>query len=98
MESPWCQDRIPGLDRRDSSNGTIDQPSGQIAFQRPEISLLDNVANTGGQAVFLAPGLRIRPSDDIQLGFQYRFPIHQNYNGTQLGTDAWYRVFLSASF
>jgi hypothetical protein len=82
----------------DSSNGTIDSSTGQIAFQRPEVSLVDNVANTGGSFLFLAPGVRVQPSDDIFLGFQYRFPIHQNVNGTQLGIDSWYRGFMSARF
>lgn len=82
----------------DSSNGTIDPASGQVAFQRPETSLVDNVANTGGSFLFLAPGIRLQPTDSLYLGFQYRLPLRQDVNGTQLGIDSWYRAFLSARF
>ena len=83
---------------RDSTNGTLDPVTGQVAFQRPETSMADDVANTGGEFLFLAPGLRVNPTDDIAIGAQYRLPIYQNVRGTQLGIDSWYRVFLSAKF
>lgn len=82
----------------DSSNGTIDPSSGQVAFQRPETSLVDNEINTGGSFLFLAPSIRLQPTDSLYLGFQYRLPLHQDVNGTQLGIDSWYRAFLSARF
>jgi hypothetical protein len=83
---------------KDSTNGTIDPATGQVAFQRPETSLVDNVANTGGSFLFLAPSIRLQPSENLFLGFQYRLPLHQDVNGTQLGIDSWYRGFLSARF
>ena len=91
-------DLVGFLAGEDSTNGTIDQPTGQVAFQRPEVSLVDNVANTGGSFLFLAPGIRVQPTEDIFLGFQYRLPIHQNVNGIQLGINSWYRGFMSARF
>lgn len=83
---------------QDSTNGTLDPATGQVAFQRPEVSLADDVANTGGHYLFLAPGLRVNPTESIFLGFQYRLPLSQNVRGTQLGIDGWYRLFLSAKF
>lgn len=83
---------------RDHSNGALDPVTGQVAFQRPETSLADDVTNTGGEYLFLAPGLRANPTENIALGLEYRFPIYQNVRGTQLGIDGWYRVFMSAKF
>ncbi len=91
-------DLVGFIQGRDSTNGTIDPVSGQVAFQNPELSLADDVANTGGEFLFLAPGIRVNPTDDIFLGFQYRLPIYQNVRGTQLGIDSWYRCFVSAKF
>ncbi len=82
----------------DTTNGTIDPGTGQVAFQQPETSLVDDVRNTGGQFLFLAPSIQVRPSEGIALGFQYRLPIYQRVKGTQLGIDTWYRTYLSARF
>lgn len=83
---------------KDSSNGTLDPVTREIAFQRPLTSLVDDVTNTGGSFIFLAPGLQISPSKSISLGFQYRIPIYQHVRGTQLGQDGIYRAYLSAKF
>lgn len=83
---------------KDSTNGALDPVTGLVAFQRPETSMADDVTNTGGEYLFIAPGFRVNPTDAISLGFQYRLPIYQNVKGTQLGVDSWYRVFLSARF
>lgn len=91
-------DLVGFIQGMDSTNGTIDPISGQVAFQNPELSLADDVNNTGGEFLFLAPGIRVNPSENIFLGFQYRLPIYQNVRGTQLGIDRWYRAFLSAKF
>lgn len=91
-------DFVGFIQGRDSSNGSIDPVTGSVAFQSPETSLADDVANTGGHFMFLAPGIRVNPTEDLFLGFQYRLPVYQNVRGTQLGIDGWYRVFLSAKF
>jgi hypothetical protein len=82
---------------QDTTNGTLDA-DGQIAFQRPETSLVDDVTNTGGSFLFLAPGFRWQPTQDISLGFEYRLPLYQKVNGTQLGIDSWYQGYFSARF
>ncbi len=91
-------DLVGFVQRQDRSNGALDPATGEVAFQRPEISLADDVSNTGGHFLFLAPGIRVNPTENIFLGFQYRLPIYQDVRGTQLGIDRWYRMFLSAKF
>lgn len=91
-------DLVGFVQGQDNTNGALDPATGQVAFQRPETSLADDVANTGGHFLFLAPGIRVNPTESIFLGFQYRLPLYQNVRGTQLGIDRWYRVFLSAKF
>jgi len=91
-------DLVGFMAQKDTSNGTIDPVTGRVAFQSPQTSLVDDVINTGGQFLFIAPGLRANPTEDIALGIQYRLPIYQKVHGTQLGIDSWYRVFMSARF
>jgi len=80
----------------DSSNGTIDAPSGKIAYQNPMMSIIDNTANTGINSIFLSPGFQWVASPSIILSGEYRIPVYQNTRGTQQVTDNWF--FMRALF
>lgn len=83
---------------RDSTDGSLDPVTGAVAYQRPSTSLIDNVANTGLHAIYLAPGITWHLSEGVSLTAQHRIPIHQSVNGTQLVTDGWTLIQLSGSF
>jgi hypothetical protein len=52
--------------------------------------------DTGGTAVFLSPGLRVRFNQNISLGAGIQFPVIQELNGNQVETR--FRVSSSLSF
>ncbi|HKI62782.1 MAG TPA: hypothetical protein VKA31_10850 [Mariprofundaceae bacterium] len=82
---------------KDSTDGSIDaaSPTGKVAYQNP-MSLIDNVANTGINSLFLSPGFQWVATPTVILSGEYRMPIYQNTGGIQQVTDSWY--FMRASF
>jgi len=76
--------------QHDSTNGTIDQPSGLVAYQNVNGNVLDNVANTGLHSMFISPGFQWVAGDGWALSGEYRLPVYQKVNGTQQVTDHWF--------
>jgi len=82
----------------DSTNGNIDgaSPTGKIGYQSPTTSLIDNVANTGINSMFLSPGFQWVVTPSIILSGEYRIPVYQKTRGIQMVTDNWF--FMRALF
>jgi len=80
---------------KDSSDGTIDAQTGKVAYQDPMMSMIDNIANTGINSLFISPGVQWVVSPEFIVSGEYRIPVYQNTNGIQLVTDNWF--FLRAS-
>lgn len=83
---------------RDFQNGTLDPQTGKTAYQNPATSLVDNVENTGGRFLYLAPGFQWKLGEDVTLRAHHRFPLSRSVNGTQIVTDGWTTVNLSVGF
>ena len=83
---------------RDSQNGTLDSRTGTTAYQSPNTSLVDNVVNTGGSFLYVAPGFNWKISDEVTLRGNHRIPLMRSVNGTQIVTDGWTTVNLSVGF
>jgi len=80
--------------RNDSSDGTRD--NGKISYQNTMMSLIDNVANTGINSLFLSPGFQWVATPSIILSGEYRIPAYQKTRGIQMVTDNWF--FMRALF
>ncbi len=76
--------------QQDQSNGTKDSNTGLIAYQNPMMSMLDNTQNTGGHSVFLTPGFQWVAAPSISISGEYRVPLYQRMNGTQIVTQQWW--------
>jgi len=83
---------------RDSQNGTLDPLTGKTAYQSPATSLVDNVANSGGSMLYVAPGFQWKLGDDVTLRAHHRIPLSRSVNGTQIVTDGWTTVNFSVGF
>ncbi|GAV21313.1 hypothetical protein MMIC_P2296 [Mariprofundus micogutta] len=81
----------------DSSDGTLDR-SGLVAYQNPTRNVLDNVANTGLNSLFISPGFQWVVGDGFAVSGEYRIPVYQSVNGTQQVTDNWFFLRLSKAF
>jgi hypothetical protein len=81
----------------DSTDGTIDTPSGKVAYQNVTGNVLDNVANTGVRSLFVSPGFQWIVTDGWVVSGEYRIPVYQNVNGTQLVTDHWFFLRLTTA-
>jgi len=44
------------------------------------------VRDTGGQTLYLTPGVQVRPLPNLTLSLSVQLPVYQNLNGTQLGS------------
>jgi len=82
----------------DSTDGTIDQVSGLVAYQNVNGNVLDNVANTGLNSIFISPGFQWIVGDGFAVSGEYRIPVYQNVNGIQQVTDHWFFLRLSKGF
>jgi len=83
---------------RDSTDGTRDPAKpAMVAYQNP-MSLIDNVANTGLNSIFISPGFQWVATPNFILSGEYRIPVYQNVNGIQQVTDNWYFVRASVRF
>jgi len=84
--------------RSDSTDGSIDSasPTGKVAYQSPASSMIDNVANTGINSMFLSPGFQWVVTPSIILSGEYRIPVYQKTRGIQMVTDNWF--FMRALF
>jgi len=80
---------------KNSTDGSIDAVSGLVAFQNPMMSVVDNVANTGLNSIFISPGIQWLISPEFSISGEYRVPVYQNVSGIQKVTDNWF--FLRAS-
>jgi len=83
--------------QKDSTDGTIDTPSGLIAYQNTGRNVLDNVANTGLNSLFISPGFQWIVADGLVVSGEYRQPVYQNVNGIQLVTDNWFFLRLTTT-
>ena len=81
---------------RDSTDGTLDPVKGTTAYQNVNTSMIDNVANTGINSMFISPGVQWVVSPEFIVSGEYRIPVYQNTNGFQQVTDNWF--FLRASY
>jgi hypothetical protein len=82
------------LSQRDSTDGTKDpnkltDMTVTAAYQRTT-NVLDNVANTGLNSLFISPGFQWIVTDGWVVSGEYRIPVYQNVNGTQQVTDHWF--------
>jgi len=84
------------LSERDSSDGTIDAPSGLVAYQNVNGNVLDNVANTGVHSLFISPGFQWIVAPGWVISGEYRIPIYQDVNGIQQVTDQWFFLRVTA--
>ena len=83
--------------QKDSTDGTIDASSGLIAYQNTARNVLDNVANTGLNSLFISPGFQWIVADGWVVSGEYRQPVYQNVNGIQLVTDNWFFLRLTTT-
>ena len=44
------------------------------------------VRDTGGQTLYLTPGIQVRPAPTLTMSFSVQLPVYQNLNGTQLSS------------
>ncbi|OIO74744.1 MAG: hypothetical protein AUJ57_01650 [Zetaproteobacteria bacterium CG1_02_53_45] len=84
----------------DSTDGTIDAVAGPtvVAYQNVMGNVLDNVANTGLNSLFISPGFQWVVGDGYAVSGEYRIPVYQNVNGIQQVTDNWFFLRLSKAF
>ncbi len=80
---------------KDSTDGTIDAATGRVGYQNAT-SIIDNVANTGINSLFVSPGFQWVVTPSFILSGEYRQPVYQNTRGIQQVTDHWY--FLRALY
>ncbi len=59
-------------------------------------SLIDDPANTGGDSLWLSPGLEILPLKNTVLGAKVQVPVWERVNGVQLVAS--YRLLFSATY
>lgn len=59
-------------------------------------SLLDDPANTGGNSIWISPGVQVLPSKNGLIDFKVQVPVWERVNGTQLVSD--YRVLAGLSY
>jgi hypothetical protein len=83
--------------QRDNTDGTIDAPSGKVAYQNVAGNVLDNVVNTGVRSLFVSPGFQWIVTDGWVVSGEYRLPVYQDVNGTQLVTDHWFFLRVTAA-
>ena len=59
--------------------------------------MLDNTANTGLSAIYIAPSIQYKiPDSDSSLSLKYQVPLHQDVNGYQQVVDS--RWMVSGTF
>ena len=85
---------------KDSTDGTIDtsSPTNLVAYQNPMMSMIDNVDNTGLHSIFISPGIQWLISPEFSVSGEYRIPVYQRVNGTQIVTDNWFFLRATARF
>lgn len=59
-------------------------------------SLMDDPANTGGQSIWVSPGIEILPVKNASLCVKAQLPVWEDVNGIQLVTD--YSILTSISY
>lgn len=59
-------------------------------------SLLDDPANTGGDSIWVSPGIQLLPIRDCVIDIRAQFPVWQRVNGIQLVSS--YRILLGLSY
>lgn len=59
-------------------------------------SLMDDPANTGGDSVWLSPGIQVLPFKNAMIDMKVQFPIWEHVNGTQLVSR--YRILAGLSY
>ncbi len=59
-------------------------------------SLMDDPANTGGDSLWLSPGIQILPIRNGMIDLKVQFPVWERVNGIQLVSS--YRILTSISF
>ncbi len=83
---------------RDSTDNTVDAVTGLVAYQNPTRNVLDNVANTGLNSLFISPGFQWVVGDGYAVSGEYRIPVYQDVNGIQQVADNWFFLRLSKAF
>jgi len=86
------------VSQHDSTDGTIDRSSGLLAYQNPMMSVIDNVKNTGVHSIFITPGFQWLVAPGYSISGEYRQPIYQKANGTQIVTDQWFFIRARVAF
>jgi len=56
------------------------------------MSVIDNVKNTGVHSIFITPGFQWLVAPGYSISGEYRQPIYQKANGTQIVTDQWFFI------
>ena len=59
-------------------------------------SLMDDQANTGGDSVWIAPGLQVLPFKNAMFDVKLQFPVWEDVNGIQLVTS--YRLVVGMAY
>jgi hypothetical protein len=84
--------------QKDSTDGTRDPSKpALVAYQNPTKNVLDNVANTGLNSLFVSPGFQWIVTDGWVVSGEYRIPVYQNVNGIQQVTDHWFFLRLTTA-
>lgn len=61
-------------------------------------SVMDDPANTGGDSIWLSPGIQILPLRDTMIDLKVQFPVWERVNGVQLVSSYIILVGISYSF
>lgn len=59
-------------------------------------SVMDTPANTGGDSIWLSPGIQVLPLKNSMIDLKVQFPIWERVNGTQLVSS--YRILVGVSY
>lgn len=59
-------------------------------------SLMDDPANTGGDSIWLSPGIQILPSRNSLIDLKVQVPVWERVNGVQLVSS--YRILVGVSY
>jgi hypothetical protein len=59
-------------------------------------SVMDDPANTGGDSIWLSPGIQVLPLKNSMIDLKVQFPVWERVNGVQLVSR--YRVFAAVSY
>ena len=88
LEKLWAQLQVNGMVRAHDRSESPDEAGGHAGHAIPgEGASTEETGvheNTGGAAIFLAPGLRYDVTPFLALSSYVQLPVYQNVNGTQL--------------